>query len=51
MDETIWQEIACCIIDGYDTEEIKEEYSVTDEQIEIVKKEITKEWNELKRVT
>lgn len=51
MNEAVWQEVACCIIDGYDTEEIKEEYSVTNEQIEIVKKEITKEWKELKRVT
>lgn len=51
MDETIWQEVACCIIDGYSNEEIKDEYDVTDKQIEIVRQEITKEWNELKRVT
>lgn len=51
MDETIWQEIACCIVDGYSNEEIKDEYDVTDKQIEIVRREITKEWNELKRVT
>lgn len=51
MDETTWQEIACCIVDGYDTEEIKQEYHVTDEQIQAVRQEITDEWNALKRVT
>lgn len=51
MDETTWQEIACCIVDGYSNEEIKEEYNATDKQIEIVRQEITDEWNKLKRVT
>lgn len=51
MDETIWQEIACRIIDGYDNEAIKEEYNVTDTQIECIRQEITDEWNALKRVT
>ncbi|HFC9255402.1 TPA: hypothetical protein QFG12_002379 [Enterococcus faecium] len=51
MDESTWQEVAYYIIDGYDNEEIKEEHNVTDEQIEAVRKEITDEWNALKRVT
>lgn len=51
MDETIWQEVVCRIIDGYDNEEIKEEYDVTDAQIERIRQEITDEWNKLKRVT
>lgn len=51
MDETIWQEVVCRIIGGYDNEEIKEEYDVTDAQIERIRQEITDEWNKLKRVT
>ena len=51
MDETTWQEVACRIIGGYDNEEIKEEYDVTDAQIERIRQEITDEWNKLKRVT
>ncbi|EME3440443.1 hypothetical protein VD172_002329 [Enterococcus faecium] len=51
MNEAVWQEVACCIIDGYSNEEIKDEYHVTDEQIQAVRQEITDEWKELKRVT